>query len=61
MEYQLVITPAALDDFLDISAYIALDSPKRAYSFVEELKQKMENALRRFPNAGRWRSSDALI
>jgi plasmid stabilization system protein ParE len=53
MDYQLVITPQALDDFLDISAFIAGDSPKRAYSFVEELKRSMEKSLRSFPNAGR--------
>ena len=53
MEYRLVTTPEALEDLLGISAYIAQDSPKRAYSFVEELKMRMSNLLGSFPNTGR--------
>jgi toxin ParE1/3/4 len=53
MSYQLVVTPDALNDFVEISAYIAIDSPKRARTFIEELRARMENSLRSFPNAGR--------
>jgi toxin ParE1/3/4 len=53
MFYQLVVTPDALNDFVEIAAYIAADSPKRARTFIEELRARMENSLRSFPNAGR--------
>ena len=53
MSYQLVVTQEALNDFLEISAYIAADSPQRARTFIAELRVGMENSLRSFTNAGR--------
>jgi toxin ParE1/3/4 len=53
MSYQLVVTPDALNDFVEIAAYIAADSPTRARTFIEELRARMETSLRSFPNAGR--------
>ena len=53
MSYQLAVTEEALNDFLEVSAYIAADSPNRARSFIAELRAQMEISLRSFPNAGR--------
>jgi toxin ParE1/3/4 len=53
MAYRLVTTREAMADLLDIAAFIAADSPKRARSFVAELKLRMENSLTSFPNTGR--------
>ncbi len=53
MSYQLAVTPEALNDFLEISAYIAADSPIRARTFIAELRERMEVSLCSFPNAGR--------
>ena len=53
MSYELVVTPDALNDFLEIAAFLAMDSPKRARTFIEELRVRMETSLRSFPNACR--------
>ncbi len=53
MDYRLVTTREALNDLLDIATFITTGSPNRARSFVAELKLRMENSLRSFPNAGR--------
>ncbi|WP_408591812.1 type II toxin-antitoxin system RelE/ParE family toxin [Novosphingobium sp.] len=35
-------SPLAVDDLRDITVYIAADNPHRAFSFVEELRDKAE-------------------
>jgi len=38
----IAYSPLALDDLRDITLYIAADNPTRAFSFVEELREKAE-------------------
>ena len=53
MAYRVTISENAFADFLDIVSYIALDNPARAYTFVDELKVRIENLLTVFPNSGK--------
>ena len=38
----IAYSPLALDDLRNITLYIAADNPTRAFSFVEELREKAE-------------------
>ena len=49
--YQLKFTAFARDNLLDILRFIALDNPKRAHSFVAELRKQCQ-LLTEFPNMG---------
>ena len=49
--HQLNFTAFARDDLLAISSFIALDNPKRAHSFVAELRKQC-HLLTEFPNMG---------
>lgn len=53
MAYQITISENAFADFLDIVGFITLDSPTRAFSFVSELKVRIDDLLTTFPNAGK--------
>ncbi|MDO9204353.1 MAG: type II toxin-antitoxin system RelE/ParE family toxin [Methylotenera sp.] len=48
---ELRFTAFARDDLLQILQFIALDNPKRAQSFVAELRQQCQS-LAQFPNMG---------
>lgn len=43
---KLAVSAAANDDLIDIALYIAQDSPRRARSFVAELRQWCEGPIR---------------
>ena len=45
--------PAAVDDLMEIAAYIARDNLKRAMSFIDELEQQTRNLLSMAPRSGR--------
>ena len=45
--------PAAVDDLMEIAAYIAQDNLKRAMSFIDELEQQTRNLLSTAPRSGR--------
>lgn len=49
--HQLKFTAFARDDLLNILRFIALDNPKRAHSFVAELRKQCQ-LLTEFPNMG---------
>jgi toxin ParE1/3/4 len=49
--HQLNFTAFAHDDLLAISSFIALDNPKRAQSFIAELR-KQSHLLAELPNMG---------
>jgi toxin ParE1/3/4 len=53
MPYTISYSEDAVADFDSILHFIAQDNPLRAISFVDELRQKAENALELFPNAGK--------
>ena len=48
----LIWTPLALQRLEDIANYIAFDSPRNAYKFVNMIFEKVE-ILIEFPNIGR--------
>lgn len=52
--YSIDFTDKADECLLDISAYIALDNPDRAISFVSEISDYIKKMLSVFPRA--WRS-----
>ena len=49
--HQLKFTAFARDNLLDILRFIALNNPKRAHSFVAELRKQCQ-LLTEFPNMG---------
>ena len=51
MEYEVIITPAALRDLEQIRAYIARDNPSAAQTFGLRLLDEAES-LRTFPERG---------
>jgi toxin ParE1/3/4 len=51
---QLLFSPAARADLLEIAAYIARDDPGRALSFVEELEARCADLVT-YPEVGRAR------
>jgi len=53
MTYAVFFTAAARSDFDEIAEFIALDSPKRALSFVDELQTRIQDTLAVAPNGGR--------
>ena len=50
--YSVKFTPKALADLQSIANYIALDNPKRAISFIDELQLKTNSFLATTPNGG---------
>ena len=50
--YSVKFTPKALADLQSIANYIALDNPKRAISFIDELQLKTNSFLVNAPNGG---------
>ena len=48
---RLKYTEEAIADLVDLLDYIALDSPKRALSYVDKLREAVE-LLQLFPNIG---------
>ena len=53
MAYRVTISENAFADFLEIVSYITLDSQIRAFTFVDELKIRIDNLLSVFPNSGK--------
>jgi addiction module RelE/StbE family toxin len=53
MVYRVYFTDEARSDFHSIVDFIAVDSPKRALSFVDELQNRATAMLAQFPNSGR--------
>ena len=52
MTKRVVFTAGAREDLRRITEYIAADSPKRARSFVAELRSRLEAKLSDFPASG---------
>ncbi|MBA1446716.1 MAG: type II toxin-antitoxin system RelE/ParE family toxin [Chromatiales bacterium] len=52
MSYRVVFTEAADADINSIIEFIALDSPIRAYRFVDELISRIIDLLGQFPLSG---------
>ena len=61
MPYTVSYSEEAVADFDSILHFIAQDSPLRALSFVDEIRQKAEEALELFPNTGRRISSARML
>ena len=53
MSYSIRFTPIADNDFDDILHFIAADSPVRAISFVQNLRERATELLQMFPNSGK--------
>ena len=51
MKYDIIITNNAEDNLIDIAYYIAQDNPKRAESFINEIKSFFEKNLELMPLA----------
>lgn len=51
--YKVVLTDTANDGLLNIAEYIALDSPARAETFIEEIVGSLNQTLSVFPLAGK--------
>ncbi len=51
--YTVVLTSTANECLLNIAKYIALDSPVKAESFIDEIVEALNNTLSVFPFAGR--------
>lgn len=49
---RVVFTESAREDLRKIAEYIAADNPKRARSFVAELRARLEAKLLTFPASG---------
>ena len=49
---ELIWSPTAENDLIEIIDYIAQDSPHYAVSFYEEVQEKVENLIN-FPKIGR--------
>ncbi|MDD2326497.1 MAG: type II toxin-antitoxin system RelE/ParE family toxin [Alphaproteobacteria bacterium] len=43
MSYDLIFTPRAMADLLEIKGYIAVDNPSRAQSYVRELWEEIQS------------------
>jgi toxin ParE1/3/4 len=52
MTTRVVFTEGAREDLRRIAEHIATDSPKRARSFVAELRSRLEAKLSAFPASG---------
>lgn len=52
MPTRVFTTRTAHEDLLSIFDYIALDNPKRAISFIEQLALRAAKILSTFPNSG---------
>jgi toxin ParE1/3/4 len=50
--YTVKYTPKALSDLRSIANYIAMDNPKRAISFIDELQSRTNSLLATAPNGG---------
>lgn len=51
--YNIVITPSAKNNLLDIFEYIALDSLSRAENFIDQMVESLSKTLSIFPLAGK--------
>jgi len=51
--YKVKISKKAADDMKNIMGYIALDNPRRAESFIEELLNMAKSILSSFPLVGK--------
>ncbi len=51
--YNIVITPSAKNNLLDIFEYIALDSLSRAETFIDQMVESLSKTLSIFPLAGK--------
>ena len=51
--YIVKFMPTAIDDLMEIAAYIAQDNLKKALSFIDELELKTRNVLAAAPRGGR--------
>ncbi len=52
MAYAVVLSESAAADIVSISEHIAADNPRRAHSFVSELRNSVEKKLAAFPRSG---------
>ncbi|MBI5775522.1 MAG: type II toxin-antitoxin system RelE/ParE family toxin [Verrucomicrobia bacterium] len=52
MDYQIILSPRAIQDLEGAVRYIAFDNPQRAESYGRELIEKTK-VLRQFPELGR--------
>jgi len=52
MTTRIVFTAAAREDLRRIAEYIAVDNPRRARTFVAELRSRLEAKLSAFPASG---------
>ena len=53
MTYSVYLTVDARFDLDEIAEHIALESPKRALDFIDELQRRIRNTLSVAPNGGR--------
>lgn len=59
--YKVKISKTARADLMGIMGYIALDNPKRAESFVQEMLNMAKSILSSFPLAGRVASGSRRV